>query len=88
MVRLKESSDDDPEEDPERARPRDWRLKGSVYVALFLIGAMVRGPWLGVLLVVIGVGAAGCAALLRRMTRRSERRFEVLRNFDPDDKVH
>ena len=78
----------EPPSTDEDERPRDWRLKGSVYVALFLIGAMVRGPWLGVLLVVIGLGAAGCAALLRRVTRRAERRFEVLRRFDPDDKVH
>ena len=73
------------EEDRSR---RDWRLRVSLPIALFLIGALVRSPWLGALLAAIGLGAVGCAALIRLMTRRAERRFEVLRSFDPDDKVH
>ena len=88
LLGLESELRDEEAEDPDRAGERGWRFRGALYIALFLIGAIARSPWLGVLLVAIGLGAVGCAALIRKMTARAERRFEVLRSFDPDDKVH
>jgi predicted lysophospholipase L1 biosynthesis ABC-type transport system permease subunit len=59
----------------------------------WLIGAVIvfaftaHTPWLGLLFLAIGVGGIGCAMVIRLMTRKSERRIEVLEQFSPNEKV-
>ncbi|HYV19741.1 MAG TPA: hypothetical protein VFC25_12015 [Verrucomicrobiae bacterium] len=64
------------------AHPRLW-----LYATALIVGFIFRAPWVSVLLLAIVVGGFGCALILRRVTRRTEQRLEILDKLDPNDQA-